>query len=59
MIFRLILRRIAKNPAQVFILVQRMKSMGGFEDYFLHQEYTKIAGLGNKLGEVRDLIDWE
>ncbi len=33
--------------------------MGGFEDYFLHQEYTKIAGPGNKLGEVRDLIDWE
>jgi len=33
--------------------------MGGFGDYFLHQEYTKIAGLGNKLGEVRDLIDWE
>jgi IS5 family transposase len=33
--------------------------MGGFGDYFLHQEYTKIASLGNKLGEVRDLIDWE
>lgn len=33
--------------------------MGGFGDYFLHQEYTKIASLGNKSGEVRDLIDWE
>jgi IS5 family transposase len=33
--------------------------MGGFGDYFLHQEYTKIAGLGNKLGEIRDIIDWE
>lgn len=33
--------------------------MGGFGDYFLHQEYTKIASLGNKLGEVRDLIDWK
>jgi len=33
--------------------------MSGFGDYFLNQEYMKIAGLGNKLGEVRDLIDWE
>lgn len=33
--------------------------MNGFGDYFLHQEYTKIAGLGNKLGEIRDIIDWE
>ncbi len=33
--------------------------MSGFGDYFLHQEYTKIAGLGNKLGEIRDIIDWE
>jgi len=33
--------------------------MGGFGDYFLHQEYSKIAGLGNKLGEIRDIIDWE
>ena len=33
--------------------------MSGFGDYFLHQEYTKIAGLSNKLGEIRDIIDWE
>jgi IS5 family transposase len=33
--------------------------MSGFGDYFLHQEYTKIAGLGNKLGEIRDIIEWE
>jgi IS5 family transposase len=33
--------------------------MSGFADYFLHEEYTKIAGLGNKLGEIRDIIDWE
>ena len=33
--------------------------MSGFGDYFLHQEYTKIAGQGNKLGEIRDIIDWE
>ena len=33
--------------------------MSDFSDYFLSQEYTKIAGLGNKLGEIRDIIDWE
>ena len=33
--------------------------MSDFGDYFLSQEYTKIAGLGNKLGEIRDIIDWE
>jgi IS5 family transposase len=33
--------------------------MSGFGDYFLHQEYAKIAVLGNKLGEIRDIIDWE
>ena len=33
--------------------------MSDFGDYFLIQEYTKIAGLGNKLGEIRDIIDWE
>ena len=33
--------------------------MGGFGDYFLDQEYQKIVGLGNKLGEIRDIIDWE
>jgi len=33
--------------------------MSGFGDYFLDQEYQKIVGLGNKLGEIRDIIDWE
>lgn len=33
--------------------------MGGFGDYFLDQEYKKTVGLGNKLGEIRDLIDWD
>lgn len=33
--------------------------MSGFGDSFLHQEYSKIGGLGNKLGEIRDIIDWE
>jgi hypothetical protein len=34
-----------------------MKSMSGFGDYFLGQEYQKIVGLGNKLGEIRDIIE--
>jgi IS5 family transposase len=33
--------------------------MSGFGDYFLDQEYRKIVRLGNKLGEVRDIIDWD
>ena len=33
--------------------------MDGFGDYFLKEEYSKIAGLGNKLGEIRNIIDWE
>jgi IS5 family transposase len=33
--------------------------MSGFGDFFLQEEYTKIAGLGNKLGKIRDIIDWE
>jgi transposase, IS5 family len=33
--------------------------MSDFSDYFLDQEYQKIVGLGNKLGEIRDIIDWE
>jgi IS5 family transposase len=33
--------------------------MSGFGDYFLDQEYQKVVGLGNKLGEIRDIIDWE
>lgn len=47
------------NAAYIFILVLRMKSMSGFGDYFLDKEYQKIVGLGNKLGEIRDIIDWE
>ncbi len=33
--------------------------MDDFRDYFLRQNYLKIAKLGNKLGELRDIIDWE
>jgi len=33
--------------------------MDNFTDYFLRQEYSKIAVLGNKLGEIRDIINWE
>jgi len=33
--------------------------MSDFGDFFLNQEYLKIAGMGNKLGEIRDIIDWE
>ena len=33
--------------------------MDNFTDYFLRQEYSKIAILGNKLGEIRDIINWE
>ena len=33
--------------------------MDDFGDYFLKEEYSKIAGLGNKLGEIRDIIDWK
>lgn len=36
-----------------------MKSMSGFGDSFLDQEYQKIVGSGNTLGEIRDIIDWE
>lgn len=33
--------------------------MNGFGDFSLNQEYQKTIGLGNKLGEIRDIIDWE
>ena len=33
--------------------------MSGFGDYFLDLEYRKTVELGNKLGEIRDIIDWE
>ena len=33
--------------------------MRRFGDYFLHKEYTKIEGLGSKLGLIRDIIEWE
>ena len=36
-----------------------MNCMAGFRIFFLDQEYQKIVGLGNKLGEIRDIIDWE
>ena len=29
--------------------------MDDFGDYFLKEEYSKIAVLGNKLGEIRDI----
>jgi len=32
-----------------------MKSMSEFGEYFLDQEYQKIVGLGNRLGEIRDI----
>jgi len=35
-----------------------MKSIGWYRDHFLHEEYCKIAGLGDKFGEVRDLVHW-
>jgi hypothetical protein len=35
-----------------------MKSMSELGDFFLDQDYKKIVGLGNKLGEIRDIIDW-
>jgi IS5 family transposase len=33
--------------------------MDDFTEYFIRQEYSKIAILGNKLGEIRDIINWE
>jgi IS5 family transposase len=33
--------------------------MSGFGDYFLRQHYATVAGLGDKLGEISGLIDWE
>jgi hypothetical protein len=33
--------------------------MKTFQDYFLHQQYSKIAELGDKLGEMAGLIEWE
>lgn len=33
--------------------------MSEFEDYFLRQHYATVAGLGDKLGEISGLIDWE
>ena len=33
--------------------------MDDFGDYFLKEEYSKIAVLGNKLGEIRGIIDWK
>ena len=33
--------------------------MSGFGDYFLRQHYGMVAELGDKLGEISGLIDWE
>jgi transposase, IS5 family len=33
--------------------------MSTFRDYFLHQQYCTIAELGDKLGEIKGLIEWE
>ncbi|MGA2162782.1 MAG: IS5 family transposase [Methanoregula sp.] len=33
--------------------------MSGFGDYFLRQHYAMGAGLGDNLGEISGLIDWE
>lgn len=33
--------------------------MKTFQDYFLHQQYSTIAELGDKLGEIAGLIEWE
>jgi len=46
--------RTAINLVYVFILVHRIKNMSGFGDFFLHQEYTKTAGFGNPLDEIRE-----
>jgi len=51
--------RTVINPALSFILVHRIENKSGFGDYFLHQEYTKIAGPGKESGEIRDITDWE
>jgi hypothetical protein len=31
--------------------------MNTFRDYFLHQKYSMIEELGDKLGEIKGLID--
>jgi len=36
-----------------------MKSMVGFGEYFLEQQYASVAGLGDKLGEISGIIAWE
>lgn len=33
--------------------------MSTFRDYFFHQQYSRVAELGDKLGEIKKLIDWE
>jgi hypothetical protein len=33
--------------------------MKTFQDYILHQQYSTIAELEGKLGEIAGLIEWE
>ncbi len=33
--------------------------MDTFRDYFFHQQYSTLEGLGDRLGEIKSLIDWE
>lgn len=30
-----------------------------FSSFFLSQNYQKVAALGNRLGEIEKMIDWE
>jgi len=30
-----------------------------FTSFFLSQNYQKVAALGNRLGQIEELIDWE
>ena len=57
--FLFTLEDIEKPDVCFFYLVQSMKNMRSFGEYFLHLEYSKIAELGNKPIEIRDIIDWE
>jgi IS5 family transposase len=33
--------------------------MNTFRDYFFQQQYSTLEGLGDRLGEIKDLIEWE
>jgi hypothetical protein len=32
--------------------------MNTFRDYFLHQQYSRMEELGDKLGEMKQIIDY-